>query len=68
LSRTIPQATEPHAVGETIELCKKARFPRISPEGKQIFFCATRDRDVKVYWVSAAIIDELMPDDLRQQE
>jgi Tol biopolymer transport system component len=57
--------TEACAMGDTIGLCKKARFPGISPDGKYVFFCATRDRDVKVYWVDASIIEKLKPDTMK---
>lgn len=57
--------TEAQEMGEIIELCKKARFPGISPDGKYIFFCATKDRDVKVYWVDARVLNELKPDELK---
>jgi len=57
--------TEAQEMGEIIELCRKARFPGISPDGKYMFFCATRDRDVKVYWVDAKIIDQFRPDELK---
>jgi len=49
-------------LSETIELCEKARFPGLSPDGKYLFFTATRDKDVKIYWVDARIIEELKPE------
>jgi Tol biopolymer transport system component len=49
------------SMGEKIELCKKARIPGLSPDGKHLFFCAYQNRDVEVYWVDAAVIDLFRP-------
>jgi hypothetical protein len=49
------------SMGEKIELCKKARIPGLSPDGKYLFFCAYQNRDVEVYWVDAAVIDLFRP-------
>jgi hypothetical protein len=46
------------SLGDKIDLCKKARFPNISPDGKYLFFCAYKDRDIEIYWVDAKIIEE----------
>lgn len=45
------------SLGEKIELCKSARFSTLSPDGKYLFFCAFKDRDVDIYWVDAKIIE-----------
>jgi len=46
------------SLGKKIELCKSARLPTLSPDGKYLFFCAFKDRDVEIYWVDAKIIEE----------
>lgn len=53
------------SLGEKINLCKRARFPILSPDGKYLFFCAFRDREVEVYWVDARIIEQLKPKEIR---
>jgi Tol biopolymer transport system component len=45
-------------LGEKINLCKKARFPTLSPDGKYLFFCAFKGADVEIYWMDAKIIEE----------
>jgi len=50
------------SLGEKINLCKRARFPTFSPDGKYLFFCAFKDRDVEVFWVDAKIIEEFRPE------
>jgi hypothetical protein len=35
--------------------------PRITPDGKYLFFCSFNGKGHMVYWVSATIIDELRP-------
>jgi Tol biopolymer transport system component len=53
--------TKAQNMGDKIKLCKKGRFPGISPDGKYVFFCAYEDRDVEIYWVDAKIIDQFKP-------
>jgi hypothetical protein len=48
-------------MGARIELCKKARLPGLSPDGKYLFFCAYQNRDVEVYWVDAVVINIFKP-------
>jgi Tol biopolymer transport system component len=52
------------SLGEKIELCKSARFPTLSHDGKYLFFCAFKDRTVEIYWVDAKIIEESRPNKL----
>ena len=40
------------------------RFPRLSPDGKYLFFSKLiGPRNDKIYWVDAKIIDQFKPDD-----
>jgi len=43
---------------------QEAAIPRISPDGKFLFF----KRESEIYWVDAKIIEELKPDALKQEE
>jgi hypothetical protein len=52
--------SDPVSLGEPVNTDQLERFPRVSPDGKYLFF--TRDTpgyDEDVYWVSAGIIQKL---------
>jgi len=57
--------TKAQNMGDKIKLCKRARFPGVSPDGRYLFFCAYADRDLDVYWVDAKIVDQFRSPDLR---
>jgi Tol biopolymer transport system component len=43
-------------------------WPRVSPDGKYLFFSSNRDKNPPfpdIYWINAGIIDELKPEDLK---
>ena len=42
--------------------------PSISPDGKYIFFNTTLNGKNGIYWVSAKIIEDLKPEELRKKE
>lgn len=47
------------------KLFGKARFPGLPPDGKYLLFCAYANRDVKIYWADAKIIEESKPEELK---
>jgi len=52
--------SEPVNLGPKINSGKIDKFPALSPDGKYIFFSRIgSDKDADIYWVSAAIIQEL---------
>jgi len=54
-------------MGSTINISYEgARFPGMSPDGKYLFFTRYDEKwNEDIYWVSAKIIEELKPKDLR---
>jgi uncharacterized protein (TIGR02145 family) len=54
--------TDPVSLGEPVNSREQERFPRLSPDGKYLFFTRpTPGHDQDVYWVSAASIPALHP-------
>jgi WD40-like Beta Propeller Repeat len=52
--------TDPINLGKPINSSTQERFPKVSPDGKYLFFTRwTPDHDEDVYWVSAGIIERL---------
>lgn len=57
--------TEAINMGERINSGSHESSASISPDGKYVFFVSFKNGNGDVYWVSAKIIDELRPDELR---
>lgn len=52
--------SEPVNMGKDINSAKEEYGPRVTPDGKYLFFTReTRGKDMDIYWVSAGIIDSL---------
>ena len=50
-------------MGPSVNTWAQERFPGLSPDGKYLFFTRwTAECDHDVYWVSAAVIEELISD------
>jgi Tol biopolymer transport system component len=56
--------TEPIHMGETIN-SGGAGNPYVTPDGQYLFFNSGRNGNYDIYWVSAMIIDELRPKELK---
>lgn len=56
--------TKPFIMGDLISSIYEENWPRISPDGKYLFFssnCSTQGRFPDIYWVDAKIIEALKP-------
>jgi len=53
------QWSVPLNMGSKINSASGERFPRLSPDGKYLFFGSSRSGINDIYWIDAAIIDEL---------
>ncbi|MFC1726686.1 hypothetical protein ACFL4T_13775, partial [candidate division KSB1 bacterium] len=56
--------SEPVNLGQKINAGGMERFPSVSPDGKYLFFLRVSDGS-DFYWISAKIIEDLKPDDLK---
>jgi len=54
--------TEPLNMGNKINSPAKELFPRVSPDGKYLFFTSNKGGRYDTYWVDAKVIEELKPD------
>jgi len=53
-------------MGSLINTDMLERFPSISPDGKYLFFTRNKGSEISdFYWVSAKIIEELKPKELK---
>lgn len=52
-------------IGEPVNSTAEENWPRLSPDGKYLFFCSNRGRKNRlpdIYWVDAGIIGKLKPE------
>ena len=52
-------------LSKTINSRRREIYPRVSPDGKYIFFSSNRTGNWDIYWVDAGIIEHLKPDELK---
>ncbi|MDH4271827.1 MAG: hypothetical protein OEW18_07605 [Candidatus Aminicenantes bacterium] len=55
--------TEPRNMGPEINTSAVEAFASTSPDGRYLFFASSRNGNVDIYWVDAAIIEELSHSD-----
>lgn len=62
------QWTTPKNMGSKLNSGFAERFARVSPDGKYLFFGSTRTGIFDIYWIAAAIIDELKKEVQKENE
>jgi len=55
--------TQAVSLGETINSRSREIYPRVSPDGKFIFFSSNRSGNWDIYWMDSKIIEELKQDE-----
>ncbi|MBN1407020.1 MAG: PD40 domain-containing protein [Calditrichaceae bacterium] len=58
----------PINMGNKINTTEWERFPVVSPDGKYLFFTRGNGQSANIFWVSAAIIDDLKKESIKKGE
>jgi len=54
--------TDPVNMGNKINSPAKELFPRVSPDGKYLFFTSNKEGNFFTYWVNTKIIEDFKPE------